>query len=375
MWRAPRESQGYLHPQLPSGRSRARRPLARCSGPLPLVRAYPAGTAPLARRRSHTPPSPPWASNLRAHGLAPAAAKLQARSRRCLHLLLHLCPCLPPGHPRPRRPLAPSRSLGCASPASPSQPIALAHPSLPAQGHPAPVPIATPPLPLRFARSGRRLHLHSAGPSAPAPPARPARSPRPARLVPLARLCPLHRSAACPPYPALSAPELPTRAHRRACAVFGMPRAHHRRCLHQPSHLHPCLPPGPPPRRALPRSHRRVCPAVPIRHRHSGPTPPRAPRLCRPPDSLSRADRRARSASGLYARVPADACFCTFIPACRTAARALAAQSPRSTVALAPPARPVAPCLRRLAAHSLIAHAALAVSGHPPRPWTRPRCL
>ena len=106
MWRAPRESQGYLHPQLPSGRSRARRPLARCSGPLPLVRAYPAGTAPLARRRSHTPPSPPWASNLRAHGLAPAAAKLQAHPRRCPHLLLHLYPCLPPGHPRPRRPLA-----------------------------------------------------------------------------------------------------------------------------------------------------------------------------------------------------------------------------------------------------------------------------
>ena len=330
-------------------------PLARSAVAAPGIQPPRAWTRPRCRQASSAfPPMPaPASAPLSLPAARPPAPSPPTRpvplARLCLACIAQ------PAH-RPRTPL-PSRSGAPRPRADSHAPAASALRAF----RPTPAPA--------FRRAVRACAARSPGALAS------SRSPRPARLVPLARLCPLHRSAACPPYPALSAPELPTRAHRRACAVFGMPRAHHRRCLHQPSHLHPCLPPGPPPRRALPRSHRRVCPAVPIRHRHSGPTPPRAPRLCRPPDSLSRADRRARSASGLYARVPADACFCTFIPACRTAARALAAQSPRSTVALAPPARPVAPCLRRLAAHSLIAHAALAVSGHPPRPWTRPRCL
>ena len=208
MWRAPRESQGYLHPQLPSGRSRARRPLARCSGPLPLVRAYPAGTAPLARRRSHTPPSPPWASNLRAHGLAPAAAKLQAHPRRCPHLLLHLYPCLPPGHPRPRRPLA---ALVGLCPACTAQQAHCPRTPLPCRSG-APRPRAGSHAPAASALHTRvpadpRTCIPSCRPAARAladrsPPIRRAPSP-PRPVVPR-----LHRPAARNPlaHPALAAP-------------------------------------------------------------------------------------------------------------------------------------------------------------------------
>ena len=228
-------------------------------------------------------------------------------------------------------------------------------------GHPTPCRWTRPRC-LRASRASRPTPAPaSRRTSAPSPPARPARSPRPAPLIPLARLLPLHRPAGPQPipYPALSAPGLPPRAHRRACAVFGISRAHHRRCQHQPPHLHPCLPPGPPPRRALPRWHRRVCPAVPLRHRHSGPTPPRAPRLCRPEGSYLRAHGRARCL-WLHARAPADPRTC--IPSCRPAARALADRSPPIRRAPSPP-RPVVPRLHRPAARNPLAHPALAAPG------------
>ena len=314
-------------------------PLARSAVAAPGIQPPRAWTRPRCRQASSAfPPMPaPASAPLSLPAARPPAPSPPTRpvplARLCLACIAQ------PAH-RPRTPL-PSRSGAPRPRADSHAPAASALRAF----RPTPAPA--------FRRAVRACAARSPGALAS------SRSPRPARLVPLARLCPLHRSAACPPYPALSAPELPTRAHRRACAVFGMPRAHHRRCLHQPSHLHPCLPPGPPPRRALPRSHRRVCPAVPIRHRHSGPTPPRAPRLCRPEGSYLRAHGRARCL-WLHARAPADPRTC--IPSCRPAARALADRSPPIRRAPSPP-RPVVPRLHRPAARNPLAHPALAAPG------------
>lgn len=229
---------------------------------------------------------------------------------------------------------------------------------------PTPAPASAP----ASLHATRRLTPGARSPPRSSPPARPGASclHRPAGPLRHRAPCPCRAHPACPwTRPAVSG--LHARVPTDDCtssAPASLPAA-------RP------LTPSPPTRRA--RAARPLPPACPVAPRlqcPAGPQPDRTLRPRRPRALHLRADGRCRSAFK-HARVTADAgnCLCICMPACRSAARALGAHSPRSPVALAPPARPVAPCLRRPAAHSLLAHAALAVSGQPPRSCTRPRCL
>ncbi len=170
----------------------ARRPLARRSGPLPLVRLYPACTAPLARRPSHTLPSPP--------GIQPPRAWARPHCRQASSA----------SPPMPAPASAPL-SLPAARPPAPSPPTRPTRPSarrvVPRLHRPAgPSPSHTPPFPLRGTPPPYRLPrprcLCASRVPADActciPPGRPRlRRPlaRRARLVPLAS----SRSLGCAP--------------------------------------------------------------------------------------------------------------------------------------------------------------------------------
>ena len=211
-------------------------------------------------------------------------------------------------------------------------------------------------------------------------PAHPLAARSRARTVAFVRLCPsgtatlaqrplAHPDFAAPrtAYPVpIDAPALPlvfTRAFRPtpASAPLSRPAA-------RP------LAPSPPNRRAqpsrlpLPLARLRLaCAAsLPTASSHTPPLPcPATPR----------AHGLARAAFELHAPVPADACTC--MPACRPAAHALGAHSPRSPGALvpsrlpdlAPPARPRWPAARSHAP-PMPPRGIL-----PPRPWTRPLSL
>lgn len=96
-------------------------------------------------------------------------------------------------------------------------------------------------------------------------------------------------------------------------------------------------------------------PVARVPSRSSGRTPPAPPRWSVAPRTIRRRRPGHPTSARMdspplppsFKRVPADACtcFCTFVPACRPATRALAAHSPR-------PARSVVPRLHRPASPS-----------------------
>lgn len=274
-------------PALSRGLTRLCRPApapASLLAALPLSRAARSPVARVPSRSSDcTPPAPPrWlvaprtlchrrrASNLRAHGPAPTAAKLQARPRRCLHLLLHLYPCLPPGHPRPRRPLAPlARPLVGLCPACTAQPAHRPRTPLPSlSGAPRPrtdchAPAASAlrafrPTPApAFRRAVRACAARSPGALAS------SRSPRPARSVvpppPLRSLPPIPRLfRARAPYPRSSTrlrrlwdatrapPPMPASAFAPAPLLAARPTPSPRAPALAPSRLSGCAHPAPP---------------------------------------------------------------------------------------------------------------------------------
>ena len=185
---APRENRRVICiPNFrPAARARAARsPVARvpsrsCGRTPPAPPRWPVAARTLRHRR----PGHPTSARMDSPPLRPSFKRIPADARTSF------CTCIPACRPATRALAAHSpRSSGCAPPAPPSRPIALAHPSLAAQGHPAPVPVATPPLPLRFTHASRPTPAPASRRAVRAFAARspgalaPSRSPHPARSV------------------------------------------------------------------------------------------------------------------------------------------------------------------------------------------------